>query len=241
MTKIRRGFTLVELLVVIAIVMALAAITFSVAKKVMEKAKLVTLVNGLKQCGAAVLADSMDTGQIYIFRGGNGAGDRALAAMVASQLGSDVNDFENREAVFDSIKGVVYTPAMVPDKYSVWTTYGVNVDSNEEMGVVTNTVKVENDDGSTARIQAIRPGLAHGAGSYPLIADSSNASGQPRLRFGNDDDYKFALRYNEKGAAAFLDGSCRMVTESDLLKYGITHAYLFENGPKAEPVLITAE
>jgi prepilin-type N-terminal cleavage/methylation domain-containing protein len=236
-----RGFTLVELLVAVAIVLVLAALVAVVSMRAKQKAGAVVALNGLRQCGTAVFGSAAENGgSVTLFSGGNGHKEQRLISLVATTFGVD---YRMNDAVYQMTQSVVYSPAVIPtfvDGYSSWHTYGVNIDDNKELGVVWKKEWEEDDRGTKGWVRRINPGTVGRAGSYPLIADSSNQKGVPRLRFGNDNEWKFAMRYGGKGPAIFLDGSARMVGESDLARHGIERAYLFENGPTSSPTLVTA-
>ena len=71
-TSSRRGFTLVELLVVILIVVVLAALAFTVTRKVQQNAKATTRLSDIRQAGSMLLAmASENNGRCSFFAGGN--------------------------------------------------------------------------------------------------------------------------------------------------------------------------
>lgn len=236
---IRRAFTLIELLVVVAILLVLGSLVFVLAKGAMEKTQAVKAMSRLRQCGTTIFSTAGDhNGMVSMFNGGNGHREQRLISLVASDMGMDI--YANKE-IYAAARNMVYTPAWDPGQYDNWATWGVNLDDNTELGIKWNKEWKEDENGTKGWIRQINPGVAVRSSDYPLLADSSNGNGKPRLRFGNGNEYKFAMRYGGKGPAIFLDGSSRLVGKSDLARHGIEKAYLFENGPKGKPTLITVK
>ena len=66
MNSQKRGFTLIELLVVIAIIAILAAILFPVFAQAREKARSITCLSNLKQCGLAAMQYNQDYDEKYV-------------------------------------------------------------------------------------------------------------------------------------------------------------------------------
>lgn len=239
--RYNRGFTLVELLVVIVIVATLAGIVFVVAGKARERANSVDTINRVRQSGLFLFTSAADNGgKITVFVGGNGHTDKRLISQVASSLGFDPSRSSNNAQIYEAVKNIVYTKATDPGSFTAWETFGINIDDNDRLGVDWNNTRIEDENGITGNVNIINPGTATRAESYPLIADSSNDQGIPRLRFGNGNPHKFAMRFNGKGAAYFLDGSARLIDPDEMGKYGITAGYLFEDGPNSKPKLVRA-
>jgi hypothetical protein len=226
-------------MVVIVIVAVLSSLAFMMAKRATEKAKSVEMVNRMRQAGTFLFAKASDNaGSIEIFVGGDAHHESRLITYVAEGLGFDSSTSSNNRQKYEAVKGIVYTPATDPGKWNPWETIGPNLDDNDRLGVKWRKTWDTDDNGNRGQIRYLNPGTVRRSSAYPLLADSSNGEGVPRLRFGNDNDHKFAMRYNGKGAALFLDGSARSISQSDMADFGITHAYLFENGPNSKPTLV---
>lgn len=235
----RSGFTIVELLVVIAIIMVLGALIFGLAKGAMEKAHAVNALSRIRQCGVFLFSSSADNnGTLSVFTGGNGHKEQRLISIAATAMDLGVND---NSAVYQATHNMVYTPSRDPGKYDSWGTWGVNLDNNEEFGMRWKKEWAADESGTRGWIRQINPGMVDRPSNYPVLGDSSNDKGKPRLRFGNENSYRFAMRYGGKGPAIFLDGSSRMIGPVDLDRYGIESAYLFEDGQNGAPSLVRAK
>jgi hypothetical protein len=134
---------------------------------------------------------------------------------------------------------LVYTPAYERQAKGTWPVWGVNLDDNEENGIKWEKVSFERG-GEQRTANGLRLAKCMAPERYPLLADTSNSSGVPRVRFANDNQHKFAMRYQGKGPIFFLDGSTQLVGRGDMAKFGITQAYLFKNNPTTAPTLVSA-
>lgn len=224
------GFTLMELLIVIVLIAALAALMFPLVGHMKGKAQAAESVSRIRQCGLIVQEKA--------------AGNNNLLMIHVNGTSSGIQDFRLHGMVQDAVgkervSELVYTPAYEKKASGTWPVWATNVDDNPEIGVVWENVKLKR--GNTEHtLNTLRLAKADNMARYPLLAESSNSVGIPRARFGNDNNHKFAMRYRGKGAIYFLDGATRLVGQGDMAKYGITHAYLFDNDPTANPTLVTA-
>lgn len=225
-----RGFTLTELLVAIGIVAILAAALFPLTRRVRATLQATEALHRIRQCGGIVIQRASDNHNLLLIHASGTSSnmrDLRLYGMVEEVLrGGDVGEF-------------VYTPAYESQASGTWPVWGVNLDDNPEFGVDWERVWLERG-GEQRYVEALRLARCTAGGRYPLLADSSNGSGVPRARFANNNEHKFAMRYQGKGPIFFLDGSTRLVGQSEMAKYGITHAYLFESGPVENPTLVAA-
>ncbi|MCU0748967.1 MAG: type II secretion system GspH family protein [Akkermansiaceae bacterium] len=225
-----RGFTIVELLVVITIIVVLAALIFPLVSNFKRKAQAVDSLNRIKQCGAIVFSRAADTNnvlQIHVSGTSSGIQDLRLYGMVEESIGTNM------------VGKLVYTPAYEKKASGTWPVWAVNIDSNPDMGITWKRISVERQ-GTPRNVETLRLATCVSPERYPLFADSSSAAGDPRTGFGNDNTYKFAMRYGSKGPIFFLDGSAGMVGLGEMAKYGIKRGFVFKDDPTIAPTLVTA-
>jgi prepilin-type N-terminal cleavage/methylation domain-containing protein len=226
----RGGFTLVELLVVITIIAALASLMYPLVGHFRKKAQASESLNRIRQCGLIVLSKATESNnvlQIHISGTASNMQDLRLHGMVQESVGKDM------------VGKLVYTPAYEKKADGTWPVWATNLDSNPSIGIVWERLWVTRN-GEQRYLEGLRLATCGSPERYPLFADSSNASGEPRARFGNNDDYKFAMRYGRKGTIFFLDGAARLVGQDEMAKYGITRAYVFGNDPTSRPTPVAA-
>jgi prepilin-type N-terminal cleavage/methylation domain-containing protein len=225
-----RGFTVVELLVVITIIAVLAALIFPLVSNFSRKAQAVDSLNRIKQCGAIVFSKAADTNnilQIHVSGTSSNMQDLRLYGMVEERVGKNM------------VGKLVYTPAYEKKASGTWPVWATNIDSNPDKGIVWERIWVERK-GEQRYLESLRLAKCGSQERYPLFADSSNANGEPRTSFGNDNAYKFAMRYGGRGAIFFLDGATRMVGPDEMAKYGIKRGFVFKDDPTIAPTLVTA-
>lgn len=224
-----KGFTLVEILIAISIIMLLAAILFPVLKMTKSKLQAAQAVQRIKQCGIVVLQKAIDNNNTVVVHA-NGTSsnmrDLRLYGMMEEVAGEQ------------EVGRYVYTPAYESLASGTWPVWALNFDDAEEKGIKWEKVWFQRG-GENRYAEGLNLTRCDSMHEYPLFADSSNGNGVPRARFSNDDQYKFAMRYQAKGPVFFLDGSTQMVGRDDMAKFGITRAYLFKDNPVTEPTLVT--
>lgn len=227
----RRAFTLVELLVVITIVGILIALLLAGLRIALTSAAIAQSISGIKQSGEIVMLEAIDNNNtVILHKSGDGSGmtNWQLFGMVWHALSKGANRGDIAEQVYK----VACTPAWQSQANSEWEVWGGNMDDNVELGAVWEDVIVEK--GATPAddrvVSGLRMARVNKPNLYPLLADSANDTGKPRARFGNTNDYKFAMRYREQGPIFFLDGSVRLVGVDDMEDYNIDVAYLFDQG-----------
>jgi len=224
------GFTLTELLIVIVIIAVLASLMFPLVGHMRGKAQAAESLNRIRQCGLIVLNKASENHnflQIHVAGTSKNMHDLRLHGMVQDVVGEE-----------DTGK-LVYTPAYERSANGTWPVWAANRDSNTDIGIAWERVWVERG-GQQRYLEGLRLTKCDSPERYPLLADSSNSAGVPRALFGNDNQYKFAMRYGGKGPLFFLDGAARLVGRDEMAKHGITRAYLFENDPIANPTLVIA-
>lgn len=215
---------------VIVIIAVLSVIGFAISKQVRAKLQATQSLHRIRQCGMIALQKASENHNHLIIHA-NGTSrnmhDLRLHGMV-------------KEALLDGdVEDLVYTPAYQRYAKGTWPVWGVNLDSNEDLGVEWERVWFERG-GQQRYAEGLRLAKCKHAERYPLLADSSNSSGVPRARFANDNQHKFAMRYRNKGPVFLLDGSTLLVGRGEMAKFGITQGYLFESDPVSEPTLVDA-
>jgi len=97
-------------------------------------------------------------------------------------------------------------------------------------------------NGSNAGVVSMPLSRCRAPSIYPLLGDSCDSTGVPRLRISKERfPQRFAMRYEGKGPLFFLDGSTRMVGPGDMGKYGFTEGWLFKDDPINNPEKVKAE
>jgi hypothetical protein len=219
-----------ELLIVIAIITTPATLMFPLFSHFKTKAQAAQSVSRIRQCGMIVLQKAADNNNhLLIHTAGTSSNmhDLRLHGMVQDAVGKE------------SVGKLVYTPAYEKMASGTWLVWAANFDNDPESGIVWERVWIERG-GQQRYLDGLRPAKCHRTDRYPLLADSSNSGGAPRARFANDGQYKFGMRYAAKGPIFFLDASTRLVGKEDMVRYGITQAYLFDKGAKSNPTLVSA-
>ncbi|MEP4079422.1 type II secretion system protein [Haloferula sp.] len=235
----QQGFTLVELMVVITIIVVLAGISVAIYGKARKAADRVDAVNRIRQSGNFILGTAADNNRrISIFVHGSGNYERALRDLLEE-------DGMSRDETYKMIITPAYYRVGVKGaKMDRWHAWGTNVDDRPGLGVVWTETDANNGNGSTkAGVLTLPLARCKAPSDYPLLADSCDATGVPRLRFSNERfDQRFAMRYGGKGPMFFLDGSARMVGPDEMGGLGVTDGYLFgDDDPVYNPDKVTAE
>jgi len=219
-----------EILVVMVIIAVIAAVLIQVFGRARVSSQAATSIQRIKQCGLIVMQKAIDnSNKIVIHVNGTSSNmqDLRLYGMVQEIVGEkDVGRY-------------VYTPAYEKQGSGTWPVWGTNIDNDPENNIMWEKVWFQRG-GEQRYAEGLNLARCGTTNSYPLFADSSNANSEPRARFSNDDDYKFAMRYNGKGPVFMLDGSSQLVGPGEMQILGIRQGYLFKGGPKVKPTLVKA-
>ena len=226
----RRGFTLVELLVTITIVITLAGIIFSVTRKVRQSALASGRLADMRQSGTLLLGiASENNGRCSYFAGGNSAWNFRPYLMIRNQLG----------LTGDGIVEIMHWDSgILPPDSMHWTCRAVNFQNvTHPDGTTTKWTleSVKNSDGSSANLKSISLVSVAKPGSYPLLIDSSSASGKEIFRISENTGDCVGLRESGKANAFLFDGSARLMDKSDLKNAGFKKAY---DNSKTPPVSV---
>jgi prepilin-type N-terminal cleavage/methylation domain-containing protein len=225
------GFTLTELLVVIAIIVVLAAALIPIVANMRANAQAGLAIQRIRQCGMIVMQKAVDNNNnivIHVNGTSSNMRDLRLYGMIEEIVGEE------------EVGRYVYTPAYEKLASGTWPVWATNTDDDPENGIVWGRAWFERG-GEQRYAESLNLSRCSSLSGYPLLADSSNADGVPRARFANDDDYKFAMRYKDKGPVYLLDGSARMVVRGEMHTLGIKRAYLFKNDPISNPTLVAGK
>ena len=225
------GFTLMEILVVIAIIAVLAAALIPLIGRMRENAQATLAVQRIRQCGMFVMQKAVDNNNnivIHVNGTSSGMQDLRLYGMVEEIVGED------------EVGRYVYTPAYEKLATGTWPVWGTNLDDDPDNGVVWGRAWFQRG-GEQRYAESLNLARCKSLNAYPLLADSSDAGGVPRARFGNEDTHKFAMRYMGRGPVYMLDGSARMVSRDEMHTLGIKRAYLFKKDPVSNPTLVAGK
>lgn len=224
------GFTLTEILIVIVIIAALAAVLFPLLGRMKGKLQATQSINRIRQCGTILMLKATDNNNkivIHVKGTSKNMRDLRLYGMVEEVVGTE------------EVGSYVYTPAYEKMAKGTWPVWGANVDNDPEKGIAWERVWFDRG-GEQRYATSLNLARCGSIGAYPLLADSSNSAGAPRALFGNDNNYKFAMRYGGKGPVFLLDGSTRMVGQDEMGQLGITQGYIFPDNPVSTPELVSA-
>lgn len=222
---IRRGYTLVELLVVVTIVAVLATIVFSVASKMRESAQASKRLSNMRQSGMLLLGlAGENNGRCSYFAGGQStAWNHRPYLIIRKQLKLPDNDQSFVEIMHWDRK-------KVPSKLPHWNCRATNfqdVTYSDGTSVKwTQEQYVDPYNDRRANLKSLSLASIPRPGAYPLLIDSSNASGNEIFRINEGSGEYVGLRESGGKASAFLfDGSARHLDKVELKKAGFTKAY----------------
>jgi prepilin-type N-terminal cleavage/methylation domain-containing protein len=221
----RRGFTLVELLVVIVIIAVLAAVTFSITRKIQQSAQASNRLSNMRQAGSLLLGlAGENNGRCSYFAGGaSTAWDYRPYIILRKELNLPDNNNSYVEIMHWDRKKL---PSLMPH----WNCRATNFQNvTYPDGTTTKWTEEEYVDPSNTRkanVKSISLAAISRPESYPMLIDSSTASGMEVFRINEGNGDCVGLREAGGKASAFLfDGSARHMDKADLKKAGFTKAY----------------
>jgi prepilin-type N-terminal cleavage/methylation domain-containing protein len=228
----RRGFTLVELLVVILIVVVLAALSFTITRKVQQNAQATTRLSNIRQAGSMLLAMAAENnGRCSFFAGGNSGWDYRHYLMIRKELGMTNNN--------DLVEILHWDSRKLPPALPHWNCRAVNfqnVSYPDGTSTTWTQEAIKNNDGTTANVKSLSLASVAKPGSYPLLIDSSTAGGSEIFRINDSTGDWVGLRESGKAGAYLFDGSARLMDKDELKRAGFKKAY---DNSKKPPVSIT--
>ena len=224
-----RGFTLLELMVVIVIVATLAALLFSMAVRGGVAADKASCVNRLKQSAGVMLSRaSENSGQLILSKGGPGNFELRPYLMIANELGLENNDSRDR-----TMSSMMSCPSIeFSETNPHWHCYGVNFIDSEERGVTWRKAPVRDSAGRNTTSYTLFLASIRRSADHILVADSCHSSGKEIFRISGED--LIGLRHGGSANAAFVDGSVRSLSRSDLGRLGFEKAYDTSEEPPVE-------
>lgn len=213
---------MVELLVVIVIISVLAVLISGFVRNAISRADSAKAMSNLRQCGIILMARAQDSNnRLSLFSGGASGGfDERSYNIIRNYLGNPQNTWNNQ--LQNRADLMHWNPKKVKPGNFHWDCYAVNFTDVSEYGVQWQ-VNNGRADGSNARVLTI-PSVQRPE-SYPILLDSSTASGKEIFRVGISGSELPGLRNQGKTHAFFLDGSARSLDKNDLKKAGFSSAY----------------
>lgn len=221
----RRGFTLVELLVVIVIIAVLAAVSFTLARKMKDRAMATKSLSDIRQAGNVLLAKASETnGRCQYFSGGAGGFDLRPYFIVMEEMGIIKSRADEMVEIMHWDNGLELqrNPALNP----WWACRAVNFTNVPAVNAVWTRVEtVPDSQGRKPNVSSLTIGSVTRPGAYPLLIDSSTFSGIEIFRINEGNGDLVGLRSNGKANAVMLDGSARTMDKVDLKAAGFKKAY----------------
>jgi prepilin-type N-terminal cleavage/methylation domain-containing protein len=230
-TSSRRGFTLVELLVVILIVVVLAALSFTITRKVQQNAQATKRLSDIRQAGSMLLAmASENSGRCSFFAGGNSGWNYRHYLMIRKELGLTGDEL---------VEILHWDSRKLPPALPHWNCRAVNfqnVSYPDGTSTTWTQESIKNSDGTTANVKSLSLASVAKPGSYPLLIDSSTSSGSEIFRINEGTGDRVGLRESGKAGAYLFDGSARLMDKDELKRAGFKNVY---DNSKKPPVSIT--
>jgi prepilin-type N-terminal cleavage/methylation domain-containing protein len=215
----KNGFTLTELLVVITIIAVLAGIAFTATSNLKERAGAAKRISDVRQAGAILLAKASDTsGRCQYFSGGSGSFDFRPYYIVKTELGMEIYDTNEADIMFWNSK-------KLSPKLPAWNCRAINFKNVPDLKAVWKTESVKDSLGRSANVASLIVGDVTRPGVYPLMIDSSHASGDETFRINDNADCVGLREAGKKANAFMLDGSVRSMGIAELKAAGFTKAY----------------
>jgi prepilin-type N-terminal cleavage/methylation domain-containing protein len=216
------GFTLVELLVVILVIVVLAVITTGFIRRGISRAESATAMSNLRQCGIILMTKAQErNNRLSLFSGGaSGSFDERAYNIIRDYFGNPRETWNNQS---QNRADLMHwnSKKLAPVNFH-WDCYAVNFTAVPEFGV---QWQVDNGrpDGSNGRVLSLAS--VQRPESYPILLDSSTASGKEIFRVGISSSELPGLRNQGKAHAFFLDGSASALDKGALRKAGFSTAY----------------
>jgi prepilin-type N-terminal cleavage/methylation domain-containing protein/prepilin-type processing-associated H-X9-DG protein len=226
-----RGFTLVELLVVITIIIVLAGVTMAVTGRIKDRAMAATRLSNVRQAGMLLLGKAGEmSGRCSYFYGGSGGFDFRPYLIVRGELGIAMDANYICEIMHWDIK------RLPPTGNPHWNCYAVNFTDVPVLGAKWINETLVDWNNRSSNVKSLSVASITRPEAYPLLVDSSEASGQEIFRLQEGSGNCVGLRNSGKANAFMFDGSARLMDKTDLKKAGFAKAYDNSTTP---PKLIT--
>jgi prepilin-type processing-associated H-X9-DG protein len=227
----RRGFSLVEILVVITIIIVLAGVIMAVTGRIKDRAMAATRLANVRQAGTLLLGKAGEmSGRCSYFYGGSGGFDFRPYIMVRGELGVATDASYICEIMHWDVK------RLPPTGNPHWNCYAVNFTDVPVLGAKWKNETLVDWNNRSSNVKSLVVASITRPEAYPLLIDSSEASGQEIFRIQEGSGDCVGLRNSGKANAFMFDGSVRSMDKTDLKKAGFSKAYDNSTTP---PKLIT--